>query len=158
MINPLVNYTIKGAIWYQGEANAGRAFQYRIAFPMMIKDWRQHFKQGDFPFYFVQLPTFGSAKSNSNNGSQWAELREAQDQTLALPNTGMVVTTDIGDPGDIHPKNKQDVGKRLADIVLNKLYQKKGECTGPRYQSMKIIGTTVSLSFYAYRQRPAGKG
>ena len=147
MINPLVNYTIKGAIWYQGEANAGRAFQYRIAFPMMIKDWRQHFKQGDFPFYFVQLPTFGSAKSNSNNGSQWAELREAQDQTLALPNTGMVVTTDIGDPGDIHPKNKQDVGKRLADIVLNKLYQKKGECTGPRYQSMKIIGTTVSLSF-----------
>ncbi|HZH65621.1 MAG TPA: sialate O-acetylesterase, partial [Flavisolibacter sp.] len=64
-----------------------------------------------------------------------------------LPNTGMVVTTDIGDPGDIHPKNKQDVGKRLADIVLNKLYQKKGECTGPRYQSMKIIGTTVSLSF-----------
>ena len=147
MINPLVNYTIKGAIWYQGEANAGRAFQYRIAFPMMIKDWRQHFKQGDFPFYFVQLPTFGSAKSNSNNGSQWAELREAQDQTLALPNTGMVVTTDIGDPGDIHPKNKQDVGKRLADIALNKLYQKKGECTGPRYQSMKIIGTTVSLSF-----------
>ncbi len=147
MINPLLNFTIKGAIWYQGEANSGRSFQYRTAFPMMINDWRQQFKQGNFPFYFVQLATFGSAESNSNNGSQWAELREAQDMTLKLPNTGMAVATDIGDPKDIHPKNKQDVGKRLAAIAMHKVYLKKGEFTGPRYQSMLKIGSKVSLTF-----------
>lgn len=147
MINPLLNYTIKGALWYQGEANAGRAFQYRTAFPMLINDWRQQFKQGDFPFYFVQLATFGSAESNSNNGSYWAELREAQDRTLSIPNTAMVVTTDIGDPKDIHPKNKQDVGKRLAAITLHKLYLKKGEYTGPRYQSIKVTSNAISLTF-----------
>jgi len=104
MINPLLPYTIEGAIWYQGEANAGRAYQYRTAFPLMINDWRQHFNQGNFPFLFVQLATFGSADANSNNGSNWAELREAQAMTLTLPNTGMAVTTDIGNPKDIHPK------------------------------------------------------
>ena len=147
MINPLLNFSIKGVIWYQGEANAGRAYQYRTAFPMMINDWRQQFKQGNFPFYFVQLATFGSAESNSKNGSQWSELREAQDSSLALPNTGMVVATDIGDPKDIHPKNKQDVGKRLAAIAMNKLYLKKGEFTGPKYQSMVVTGNKITLSF-----------
>jgi sialate O-acetylesterase len=147
MINPLLPYTINGAIWYQGEANAGRAYQYRTAFPLMIKDWRQHFKQGDFPFLFVQLATFGSADANSNNGSNWAELREAQAMTLALPNTGMAVTTDIGNPKDIHPKNKQDVGKRLAAIALHEVYAQQGEYTGPVYQSMKTSGNQVELSF-----------
>ncbi|MGG9963477.1 sialate O-acetylesterase [Ferruginibacter sp. SUN106] len=147
MINPLLPYTIKGAIWYQGETNAGRAYQYRTAFPLMINDWRQHFKQGDFPFLFVQLSTFGTAAANSNNGSNWAELREAQAMTLSLPNTGMAVTTDIGNPLDIHPKNKQDVGKRLAAIALHDVYAQAGEYTGPVYQSMKTNGSQVELSF-----------
>lgn len=147
MINPLLPYTIKGAIWYQGETNAGRAYEYRTAFPLMITDWRQHWKQGDFPFFFVQLSTFGSATANSNNGSNWAELREAQAMTLSLPNTGMAVTTDIGDPKDIHPKNKQDVGKRLAYIALHDVYGKQGECMGPVYQSMNKVGDRIDISF-----------
>ena len=147
MISPLLPYTINGAIWYQGEANADRAYQYRTAFPLMIKDWRQHFKQGDFPFLFVQLATFGNTDANSNNGSNWAELREAQAMTLALPNTGMAVTTDIGNPKDIHPKNKQDVGKRLAMVALHDVYALPGEYTGPVYQSMKPEGNQIELSF-----------
>lgn len=147
MINPLLPYTIKGAIWYQGETNAGRAYEYRTAFPLMITDWRQHWKQGDFPFFFVQLSTFGSAAANSNNGSNWAELREAQAMTLSLPHTGMAVTTDIGDPKDIHPKNKQDVGKRLAYIALHDVYGKPGEYTGPMYQSMNKVGDRIDISF-----------
>ena len=147
MLYPLVQYSIQGAIWYQGETNAGRAYQYRTAFPLMISDWRQHFKQGDFPFLFVQLATFGSAESNSANGSNWAELREAQAMTLSLTHTGMAVTTDIGNPADIHPKNKQDVGKRLAAIALHDVYQQAGESTGPIYQSMKVDGNKVILTF-----------
>ncbi len=147
MLYPLVQYSIQGAIWYQGETNAGRAYQYRTAFPLMISDWRQHFKQDNFPFLFVQLATFGSAESNSANGSNWAELREAQAMTLSLPHTGMAVTTDIGNPADIHPKNKQDVGKRLAAIALHNVYQQAGESTGPIYQSMKVDGNKVILTF-----------
>ncbi len=147
MINPILPFTIKGTIWYQGESNAERAYQYRTAFPLVIKDWRQHFKQGDFPFLFVQLATFGSADANSNNGSNWAELREAQAMTLTLPNTGMAVITDIGDSKDIHPKNKQDVGKRLALIALHDTYEISGEFTGPVYQSMKLAGNQIELSF-----------
>src|SRR5207342_2001934 len=124
MISPLIPYAIKGAIWYQGEANSGRAYQYRKAFPLMINDWRSRWKQGDFPFYFVQLSSWNANNGNSEKGSEWAELREAQAMTLSLPNTGMAVTTDIGDAKDIHPKNKQDVGKRLAAIALNKSYGK----------------------------------
>jgi sialate O-acetylesterase len=147
MINPLLPYTIRGAIWYQGEANVGRSYEYRDAFPLMINDWRRHWKQGDFPFIFVQLSTFGSADANSNNGSNWAELREAQAMTLSLPNTGMAVTTDIGNPKDIHPKNKQDVGKRLATIALHDVYAIAGEYTGPLYKSMKTTGNRIELSF-----------
>ena len=147
MLYPLIQYSIKGALWYQGETNAGRAYQYGTAFPLMISDWRQHFKQGNFPFLFVQLSTFGSADANSKNGSDWAELREAQAKTLSLPNTGMAITTDIGNPTDIHPKNKQDVGKRLANIALHDVYKKAGECTGPMYQSMKAVGNKVILTF-----------
>ena len=147
MLYPLVQYSIRGAIWYQGETNAGRAYQYRTAFPLMINDWRQYFKQGNFPFLFVQLSTFGSAEANSKNGSDWAELREAQAMTLRLPNTGMAVITDIGNPTDIHPKNKQDVGKRLASIALHDVYSKTGEYTGPAYQAMKVAGNKVTLTF-----------
>jgi sialate O-acetylesterase len=147
MLYPLIQCTIRGAIWYQGETNAGRAYQYRTAFPLMIKDWRQHFKQADFPFLFVQLSTFGSAAANSNNGSDWAELREAQAMALSLPNTGMAVTTDIGNPADIHPKNKQDVGIRLADIALHDVYKQTGEYEGPMYKSMTTKGNKITLTF-----------
>lgn len=147
MINPLIPYTIRGAIWYQGETNAGRAYEYRKSFPLMINDWRQRWKLGDFPFYFVQLASFGNNNGNSEKGSTWAELREAQLQTLSLPNTGMAITTDIGDSKDIHPKNKQDVGKRLASIALNKTYQKGNAFSGPVYQSFKTDGNRIIVTF-----------
>lgn len=147
MINPLIPYAIKGAIWYQGEGNVSRAYEYRKTFPLMITDWRTHWKQGDFPFYFVQLASFNENNGNSNKGSAWAELRESQTLTLKLPNTGMAITTDIGDANDIHPKNKQDVGLRLAQIALNKTYKKENVYTGPVFSSYKINGNKVELSF-----------
>ena len=147
MIHPLISFAIKGVIWYQGEANTGRSYQYRKAFPLMIKDWRKNWGLGDFPFYFVQLASFNANNGNSQNGSGWAELREAQAMTLSLPNTGMAVTTDIGDAKDIHPKNKQDVGKRLAAIALNKDYLIKKEYSGPVYQYMKKSGNKIILTF-----------
>jgi sialate O-acetylesterase len=147
MIHPLLNVSITGVIWYQGEANAWRAFQYRRAFPLMIMDWRKRWGQGDFPFYFVQLASFNSANGNSAKGSTWAELREAQALTLEVPNTGMAVTTDIGDPDDIHPRNKQDVGRRLAALALNRTYGKVRVDSGPTYQSMQVKGDRVRIRF-----------
>jgi sialate O-acetylesterase len=148
MINPLLPYAIKGALWYQGETNASRAYQYRKALPLMITDWRSHWQQGDFPFYIVQLASWRASNGNSQNGgSTWAELREAQAMTLSLPSTGMAVTLDIGDSVDIHPKDKQDVGKRLAAIALNNLYGLPMEYSGPVFQSMKVNGQKVILTF-----------
>ncbi len=147
MINPIVNAGIAGVLWYQGEANAGRAYQYRTAFPLMIQDWRNHWKQGDFPFYFVQLASYNANHGTSEKGSEWAELREAQSMTLKLPHTGMAVTTDIGEANDIHPRNKQDVGKRLAAIALHNDYGKSNIDGGPVYKSMKIEGNKIRLSF-----------
>ena len=147
MLYPLIPYTMQGVIWYQGESNAGRAYQYRKAFPLMIEDWRKHWNEGNFPFYFVQLASFNADKGDSKNGSTWAELREAQTMTLSLPNTGMAVTTDIGTSNDIHPRNKQDVGKRLAAVALHDVYKQPGEYMGPMYQSMKVEGNKIVLSF-----------
>jgi len=147
MLKPIIPYAIEGVIWYQGETNAGRAYQYRTAFPLMIKDWRWHWGEGDFPFYFVQLASFNADDGSSPNSSTWAELREAQTMTLSLNNTGMAVTTDIGEPKDIHPKNKQEVGHRLAAVALNKVYGKKNMFSGPVYQNMKVNGNKISLSF-----------
>src|SRR5262249_42714391 len=113
MLEPIRPFAIKGAIWYQGESNAGRAYQYRKLFPAMIADWRKQWGQGDFPFFFVQLAAF-MKRLDEPAESAWAELREAQTMALSSPKTGMAVTIDIGDEVDIHPKNKQDVGKRLA--------------------------------------------
>lgn len=147
MINPLIPFAFKGVLWYQGEANAPRAYQYRTTFPLMINDWREKWNQGDFPFYFVQLASFYT-KGNSNEGCGWAELQEAQNMTLSLPKTGMVVTTDlVTNPRDIHPTNKQDVGKRLSAIALNNVYQKQMVCSGPRYKSMEINGNKVVVTF-----------
>jgi len=134
-------------LWYQGEANTGRAYQYRTAFPLMISDWRKRWNEGNFPFYFVQLASFDAGNGNSQQGSTWAELREAQTHTLSLPATGMSVTTDIGESNDIHPKNKQDVGLRLAAIAMNNIYEQPGEYSGPVYESMAIQGDKIILSF-----------
>ena len=137
MIAPLIPYGIQGAIWYQGESNAGRAYQYRTLFPAMITNWRTDWSQGDFPFLFVQLANF-MAVSPEPVDSAWAELREAQLMTLALRNMGMAVIIDIGEANNIHPKNKQDVGKRLALWALAKTYGKKLVYSGPIYKLMKI--------------------
>jgi sialate O-acetylesterase len=147
MVNPILNFAIEGAIWYQGESNAGRAYQYRKAFPLMIQDWRNHWKQGDFPFYFVQLASFHANYGTSEHGSSWAELREAQSMTLSLPNTGMAVTTDIGEANDIHPRNKQDVGKRLAAVALNKTYGRNNVFSGPVYKGINVEGKKIRVSF-----------
>ena len=147
MINPLLPFAIKGVLWYQGETNAERAHQYKNAFPLLINDWRSRFKHGDFPFYFVQLASYRANNGNSAKGSDWAELREAQTQTLSLPNTGMSVTLDIGETNDIHPANKQDVGERLAAIALSQQYKKNIPYSGPVYQSMQVAGNKAILSF-----------
>ena len=147
MVNPLIPYAFQGVLWYQGEANVTRAKQYKTAFPLMIADWRTKWNQGNFPFYFVQLSTFDEFGGNSTKGSRWAELREAQTETLKLPNTGMAVTTDIGNAKDIHPTNKIDVGLRLAAITLNNVYGKKQVFGGPMYKSQKIKGNQIVLTF-----------
>lgn len=146
MVSPILPLSIKGVIWYQGEHNAGRAYEYRKLFPNMIQDWRTHFGQGDFPFLFVQLANFQKAESEPVE-STWAELREAQSMTLKnSPNTGMAVIIDIGDADDIHPKNKQDVGKRLAMAALKQVYGKE-VYTSPQFESMKIDKNVVRLKF-----------
>ncbi len=146
MILPIVPYAIRGAIWYQGESNASRAYQYRELFPAMIMCWRQTWRQGDFPFLFVQLANFMEAKSEPTE-SEWAELREAQLMTLTLPRTGMAVTIDIGQADDIHPKNKRDVGKRLALWTLAETYSRDVVYSGPLYESMDIDGDKITLHF-----------
>lgn len=146
MINPIIPFGIKGAIWYQGESNAERAYQYRTLFKSFINDWRNAWNIGDFPFLFVQLANFKDVKDQPGDDS-WAELREAQTMALELPNTGMAVAIDIGDAKDIHPKNKQDVGKRLALNALAKVYKRDIPYSGPMYKSMKVNGNKINLQF-----------
>jgi sialate O-acetylesterase len=145
MINPLVPYGIAGAIWYQGESNTDRANQYRTSFSLMINDWRSRWKK-DFPFLFVQLASFGGFQ-NSNIGSGWAELREAQNATLQLPNTGLAVTTDISDPFNIHPRDKADVGLRLANKALGLVYHLNGFPESPLFASADFNGIYATVSF-----------
>ena len=133
MINPIVPYAIAGVLWYQGEANATKAYQYRTTFPLLINDWRNKWDR-PFPFLFVQLSSWGTTP-NSNQGSEWAELREAQSMTLALPNTGMAITTDVGDANNIHPKDKADVGFRLAYEALTSVYHMPNENRSPLFKS-----------------------
>lgn len=159
MINPIVPYGIQGAIWYQGESNAGRAYQYRTIFPAMIEDWRMHWNEGDFPFYFVQLANFRERHDTPTPDDAWAELREAQLMTLALENTGMASAIDIGEAGDIHPANKQDVGKRLARWALRYDYGERDVVpSGPLYKDHKIASDgKIAISFdYAKGLHPRG--
>lgn len=147
LIVPLEPYKIKGVIWYQGEANVSRAHEYRKLFPALINDWRSKRQEGDFPFLFVQLANLG-AKSKEPSESSWAELREAQSMALALPNTGMAVTHDIGQWNDIHPLNKMDVGKRLALAAKKIAYgDKKVIASGPTFKSMKITKNQCVITF-----------
>jgi sialate O-acetylesterase len=144
MINPLVPYTIKGAIWYQGESNVGRDEQYKRLFPTMIKDWRDKWSY-DFPFYFVQIAPFIYNPNPSEQVSQ--KLRDAQRYALNTPKTGMVVTLDIGDPTNIHPANKQDVGKRLARLALANDYGKEVVSSGPLYKQIEKSGSKLTIEF-----------
>jgi sialate O-acetylesterase len=142
-----LGYGIRGAIWYQGESNVGRAYQYRDMFPLMIKNWRDDWGQGDFPFYWVQLADFLAEKPDPGD-SAWAELREAQTMTMAkLPNTGEAVIIDIGEGKDIHPKNKVDVGRRLARWALAKNYGIDVPYHSPQYKSMEKQDNKIVLTF-----------
>lgn len=144
MLHPLVPFGIRGAIWYQGESNVSRAAQYHKLFPAMITDWRARFGQGDFPFLFVQIAPFNYGGENVTLPELW----DAQLKTLALPNTGMCVTTDITDLRDIHPKNKQDVGRRLALWALARTYGKTDRAhSGPLYESMQVDGGKIRVKF-----------
>jgi len=148
MIHPLIPFAIRGVIWYQGESNAGRARQYRKLFPAMIRDWRKQWAQGDFPFLFVQLANFRRPQTDPNEKSAWAELREAQFMTYrTVPNTGMAVIIDIGEADDIHPKNKQEVGRRLALWALAKTYGRNVIYSGPLYREMRKEGAAIRIFF-----------
>ena len=146
MIAPLVPYGIAGAIWYQGEANAGRGYQYRTLLPAMIGGWRKVWNQGDFPFLIVQLANFMAQRPEPGE-SQWAELRESQVKTLALPKTGLAVAIDIGDGTNIHPTNKQEVGKRLALAARSIAYGQQLEFSGPVYRDMQLEDGKIRLHF-----------
>jgi sialate O-acetylesterase len=147
MIAPLIPYAIKGVIWYQGESNAAEPGLYHIVFPALVPDWRSHWGQGDFPFLVVQLPNF-SARKPQPGESNWAGTREAQALVLKQPNTGMAVTLDIGEPGNIHPADKLDVGHRLALVAQHVAYGDQGIVyTGPTYKSSTVEGNKIRIQF-----------
>lgn len=148
-VAPLVPFAIKGVIWYQGESNAWRGYQYRDLFPRMIQVWRDAWGQGDFPFYWVQLADFQQETAGVQAESDWAELREAQTMTLdRLPNVGEAVTIDLGEANDIHPRNKRDVALRLARLALAKSYGLPIKADSPRWSGqMEVIEGKAVLSF-----------
>lgn len=149
LIAPLVPYALAGVIWYQGEANAGRPEQYRALFPTLIRDWRKAWGQGDLPFLYVQLASFDAGVGRADH--DWAALREAQLQALVLPRTGMAVAIDIGDPNDIHPRNKLEVARRLSLWALARVYRRPGAAaqvhTGPLYAGHVLEGGRVRVLF-----------
>jgi sialate O-acetylesterase len=147
MIAPLLNYGIRGAIWYQGESNVGKSEEYKKLFPALIHNWRKRFKQGTFPFFFVQLASYNPSGKEPAI-SDWAYLREAQTAALQLPNTGMAVTIDIGDEKDIHPTNKKTVGERLAANAFKEVYGYTKEiASGPVFKSFAVKESTMIVSF-----------
>ena len=149
MIHPLVRYRIRGVVWYQGEANAGGglagAGDYTTLQSRLIFGWRQAWGIGDFPFYFVQLPNWNN--DGDHRGNSWAFFREGHANILKVPNTGMAVTIDIGEPNNIHPKNKQEAGRRIALLVLAKTYQKNIICHGPEFSESERNGAEIKIHF-----------
>ncbi len=147
MIHPLLNFNIKGVIWYQGESNVSRAEEYKTLFPALINNWRKSWNQGDFPFLFVQLPNFLEAQKQPSDGG-WARFREIQMKALSLPKTGMAVAIDLGEWNDVHPLNKKDVGKRLAISAQKIAYGDDSIVfSGPIYKSMEIVDNKIIISF-----------
>ena len=147
MIAPLIPYGIKGVIWYQGENNANKGLEYRTLFPRMITDWREKWAEGDFPFLYVQLAGFSRVQTKPSETSGWVLVRESQMKTLSLPNTGMASAVDIGDANNIHPRDKLDVGLRLALLAKDVAYGQQLVDSGPLYDAMKIEGNTIRLTF-----------
>lgn len=146
-VHPLIPYAIRGVIWYQGEANTGMAHAYRSLFPALIKDWRSRWGQGEFPFLYVQLANWGGLSPQEPGPSDWAELRESQLLALRVTNTAMAVAIDIGEAEDIHPKNKQDVGRRLALAARAMVYREPVVHSGPIYRAMSVEGSSIRLHF-----------
>jgi sialate O-acetylesterase len=146
MIHPLLPFDIRGVIWMQGEANTGRAFQYRTVFPAMIQEWRRQWGEGDFPFYLCQLANWGARPAQPTE-SNIAELREAQSMTLVLPHTGEALTIDVGEADDVHFRDKQTVGLRLAAIALNQTYARAVPYSGPVYTSSEREKGAIRLRF-----------
>jgi sialate O-acetylesterase len=149
MIAPLAPYAIRGAIWYQGERNSkqGDPYLYRFQLPALVANWRRDWKQGDFPFYWVQLPNFTAPQKEPSETNGWVLVREGMLEALATPNTGMAVTIDVGEERDIHPKNKQDVGLRLALWALARTYGQKVVYSGPLFKTCEIQEEKVLLTF-----------
>ncbi|HVU58663.1 MAG TPA: sialate O-acetylesterase [Puia sp.] len=146
MLAPVTSYTIKGFLWYQGEANTGRAAEYARLQPAMIADWRNKWQEGDLPFLYVQLPGFGDYNYLPSE-SQWAQLREAQSKSLAIPNTAMAVAIDLGEWNDIHPDRKKDVGDRLALAAEKLVYGMNIVAAGPTYRSSTTEGNKITIRF-----------
>ncbi len=146
MVHGLAPFQVRGAIWYQGESNAGQGEKYYPLKKALVAGWRKVFENDDMPFYWVQLANF-MAPSNNPAGGGWGPVREGQRLALSIPNTGMAVTIDIGNARDIHPRNKQDVGKRLALWALAKNYNKEIVPSGPLYKSSKVEGNKMRINF-----------
>jgi sialate O-acetylesterase len=155
MINPLLPYGIRGVLWYQGESNGSRPKEYHALFAAMITGWRTAWGEGDFPFLWVQLANW---KTGDPTGLEWAGLREAQAKTLSLPNTGMAVAIDVGEPANIHPRNKQEVGRRLALIAGHKVYSLPGAWCGPLYESTERVGPAMRVRLDPAGDRLVGHG
>jgi sialate O-acetylesterase len=149
MINPMINFTIKGILWYQGESNGGAGGkQYRVLLPILINDWRTRWGQGDIPFFIVQLPNINAPqKLPVQPKDPWVALRESQAHALTLPNTAMATTIDIGDPYNVHGKDKKDIGYRLSLIARHNVYGENIVYEGPTYKSMSVEGKKISLTF-----------
>jgi sialate O-acetylesterase len=147
MIAPLIPFPVRGAFWYQGESNEARAEQYNILLPTMIRAWRERWGQGDFPFGIIQLPNFRDPKPEPVDEA-WSHIREAQRRTArSTKEAGLIVTIDVGEARDIHPKNKLDVGRRMARWALAEVYGRKLTATGPMFSKLKVSGSKLVLTF-----------
>jgi sialate O-acetylesterase len=145
-VSPLLHFALSGVIWYQGESNSHRAYQYRVVFPLLIQDWRKKWGHGDFPFFFCQLPVYGD-KQTKPAESEWAEVRESQAEALKLPNTGEVVLIDQGESDNIHPREKRVAGERLARLALTETYGQRMPDESPAYESMSVLGDKIAIRF-----------